>query len=415
MDAGRCVLAMAFASAVAASCGNSAGTDAGLRIERGVEVADVTVTDIYAPLDPPGDASRYPLVVMLHGGDGDPDDMASLAEAVARRGAVVHVPTWPVVSERLEGELLDLAYHRQVEAVVCALRHARRTAVEHGADGEDLTLLGHSAGGFVGAAVALVDEPPWPGIDCDVGVEHRPQRFIGTSGDYTGSSLYAVDEPEVAAAYDPAAIRVTNDDLEVRLIHGFADDTIWADAAFELRNRLDDLGLDAAMLALDVDHGGPIEPSGALDFVAGQIAALLAQEPTAFEPGQTARFSFDSDRCVYDGPQEWTIGEAVAIDLHNGSDVRVFFSFVAVDDWQPSDAGLEFDGQPWIRIDEWQVVPMAATYLPLGPADDGELSWAFVDGSLPWMLWCVPVDDHPAKGVLHPAGQLVPRTRTSGD
>jgi hypothetical protein len=169
------------------------------------------------------------------------------------------------------------------------------------------------------------------------------------------------------------------------------------------------------MVALDVDHGGPVEPSGSLDFVARQIAALLVEEPSAFDAVRTARFSFDSDRCIYDGPQELSIGEAVAIELRNDSEARVFFSFVAADDWRPGDVGLEFDGRPWVRMDDWGVVPTSATYLPLDAADSGELSWVFVDGELPWSLWCVPMDDHPAKGVLHLAGELVPVTGVSAE
>lgn len=410
---GRRAATATFVGVLVTSCGSDDdGFD--LLVQRGLDVAGITVTDVFAPSRAAEDPAGYPLVVMLHGGDGDPADMVALATAVAEGGAVVHVPTWPVVSERLTGAELDAAYHDQVEAVVCALRFARRTAPDHGADADDLTLLGHSAGGFVGASVAIVDEPPWPGIDCDVGVDHRPRRFIGTSGDYSGSTLYARSEPDVAAPYAPLVMPVTNDELEVRLVHGFADDTILPDVSFALRDRAVDRGLDAEVLALDVRHGAPTDPAGAADFVADQVLDLLRGEPTAFEPERSATLSFADDRCLYDGPVEWPRGEAVAIGLDNDADVELYFVFAAFVGWRPADDDLELDGTPWGRVEDPPDDLFGAAFLPVDAGDATEMAWAFADGSRPWMLWCLPRDDHPAAGFVHPAAELVPLDAPAG-
>jgi hypothetical protein len=312
------------------------------------------------------------------------------------------------VSERLSGAALDDAYRRQVEAVVCSLRHARRTASDFGGNADNLTLFGHSAGGFVGAAAAIVDEPPWPGIDCDAGVDHRPQRFIGTSGDYTGWTLFARDEPSVSAPYDPQLLPVTNRDLEVRLVHGFADDTVWAETALGFRDHLADAGLDARILALDVGHSGPIEPTVAPDFVAEQISGLLRDTPTAFDPERTASLSFVDDRCRYDGPEQLALGDAVTVDIRNESDARVYLVFVAFVDWRPADIGLELDGRPWVRAEEPPDDPRGLAFFPVEAGGTTEMEWAFADGTRPWVLFCLPDGAHPAAGMMHPAVELVP-------
>jgi acetyl esterase/lipase len=385
-----------------------------VRVERGVDVHGVTVTDVYTS---GGEAGR-PVVVMLHGGDGDPDRMGPLAEAVAQRGAVVYVPTWPIHSRRLAGDALDFALHDEFEAVVCALRHARRTASEHGGDPDDITLLGHSAGGFVGAAVAMVAEPPWAAIGCDIDVDHRPQRFIGTSGDYTGSTFpidefaglpeYARSTTDVVDAYDPFVLEATNRDLDVRLLHGFGDDIIFPDAAFELRDRLVDQGLDARLLTVDVSHGDPVTPGPSMDFVADQIAGLLTRQATAFEPELTGTLAFDRDRCTYDGPSGLTVAEAVAVDLRNDSDAPLMFGFVTFDSWRPADDGTVLDGGPRQPFDEPPGSVRGQGFVPVPPRTTGTVDWALVDSARPWVLYCLPLDDHPAAGLLHGAAEVVP-------
>ena len=389
----------------AAACAPSEERE--VHVDRGVDVAGVTVTDVYRPSEPAPDPDGYPVVVMLHGGDGDASGLTPLAALVAESGAVVHVPTWPVITERLTGAALDEAYFDQVEAVVCSLRHARRTAPEHGGDPDDLTLLGHSAGGFVGAAVAMVDEPPWPTIGCDAGVEHRPERFIGTSGDYTGWTLFAEDSPDVAAPYDPTVLPVTNEELDVHLIHGFADDTIWPEEPWQLRNHLVAEAVDVTILALDVDHGGPLERTGAVEFVAEQLTDLLADRPTAFEPERSATLSFVDDRCLYEGPEELAQGDAVAIDVHNDAEVRVYFWLMAFERWRPTDAVVELGGGPWVPVEQPPEDPMARSFFPVEAGQTTEFVWAFVDGSRPWTLWCLPHDEHPASGMMHLAAELV--------
>jgi acetyl esterase/lipase len=178
----------------------------------------ITTADVYRPVSGEG----LPVVVMLHGTAGDRTEFDGLAREVAASGAVVFVPSWPVIAEMPEEEEVGELYRQQAEAVVCSLRHARATAGDVGGDPDDLTVLGHSGGATVGARAALVAEPPWPGIDCYPGVTHAPGRFIATGGDFTGGYSYASNFPDQYAPYDVFGLDPTND-VEVRLYQGFND------------------------------------------------------------------------------------------------------------------------------------------------------------------------------------------------
>lgn len=191
-------------------------------------------------------------------------------------------------------------------------------------------------------------------------------------------------------------------------MHGFADDIIFPDAAFELRNHLTDQGLDARLLTVDVSHGDPVTPGGALEFVADQIAGLLTQQATAFEPELAGTLAFDRDRCTYDGPRGLQVADAVAVDLHNDSDARTMFGFVAFDSWRPGDDGAVLDGGP---RGPWGEPPDAVHgwgFIPLPPRATGTLDWALVDAARPWVLYCLPLDDHPAAGLMHGAAEVIP-------
>jgi len=125
---------------------------------------------------------------MLHGTAADRSRMHGLAAAVAERGALVYVPSWPVIGTAQPYTVAEGGepYRRQSEAVICLLRRIRSEAADLRGDPDDVTVVGHSGGAMVGARVAMIDEPPWPGIDGDDGIDHAPVRFIGLGGDYEG-------------------------------------------------------------------------------------------------------------------------------------------------------------------------------------------------------------------------------------
>ena len=183
-----------------------ARSDAEVVVDLDVDLGGVTTADVFEP--GAGGEGQTPIVVMLHGTAGERSRLHDLARRVAADGVLVYVPSWPVI-DQVQGypEATDEPYRRQAEVVVCTLRHIRRTAVERGGDPDDLTVFGHSGGAMVGAQVAMVSEPPWPGIDCDAGTPHAPQRFIGTAGDYNGIYQLSRTRPRPLHAVRPDLAR----------------------------------------------------------------------------------------------------------------------------------------------------------------------------------------------------------------
>lgn len=393
----------------------SSGAD-GVEVMRDVDVGGVTVADVFVgPV-----VGGAPVVVMFHGTDGDPSTMEPLAREVARTGAVVHVPAWPVIDQVSPYPTNDAGpFQRQVDAVVCSLRFARRTAAEFGGDPNDLTVVGHSGGAMAGGRVAVVDELPWPDPGCDADVSHVPQRFIGTSGDYPGVNQYGWQYRDLYAPFDLMALDVTNTSLEVRLFHGFDDQAVDFILGWYFHDRLVDLGVDSRLLATDTGHSDlrdPATPAGR--FVAEEVAALLHGRPGIFDDVPVdASLTADEGSCVYAGPAELALSELLRIELHNRRSGLVWFSLVGLsgDDVTVDDL-LTDDSTPGgfppdaVEFGGFQPVEVGAS---------GRIDWVFLDGTRPWATYCLsdPDPEHPMTmpttllwpgSLMEPAGLLRP-------
>lgn len=381
----------------AVGCGTGSDTSE-LDVHREFDVSGVTVTDVFAPRG----GEDLPVVVVLHGTGGERHVMEPLARAIAEEGAVVYLPSWPVIDPAAETPADAEPFRLQAEAVVCALRFARRTAVEFGGDPDELTLLGHSGGATAGARVALVDEPPWPGIDCDAGLSHVPQRFIGTGGDFLGEYQYAFECPDVFGPYDPSTIEVTDSELEVRLIHGVVDRAVCSRVSVLFDDHLRDLGLDTALVATDTGHTDLRDPeTRAGRFVVEQVSALIHDRPSVFETeGTPATLTVGDGTCDYSGPLEIDRGELLRLELRNPTNEPVWFSPVRV---QPdSDISLEQvradrspagEGPPeWADTGDFFLMQADSTR---------SFDWAFVDGGARWVIFCMP-DPNPSAPMKWP-------------
>ncbi len=129
------------------------------------------ILDVYQPAD----ARRAPVIVFLYGGSwqgGSRSTYAFLANALARRGYVTVVPDYRVYpAVRFPGFLEDSAK---------AVRWARDNAAKFGGDPDTIYLMGHSAGAYNAAMLAL--DGRWLKA-----VGMSPKRiagFIGLSGPY---------------------------------------------------------------------------------------------------------------------------------------------------------------------------------------------------------------------------------------
>lgn len=131
--------------------------------------------DIYTPEPAVGGTASYPVVVFFYGGSwnrGERDDYKFLGQAIASRGIVVAVADYRLYPQVTYPDfLLDSAK---------AVAWVRRNAARYGADPSRLFVMGHSAGAYNAAMIAL--DPRWLG-----GQGMSPAQlagWIGLAGPY---------------------------------------------------------------------------------------------------------------------------------------------------------------------------------------------------------------------------------------
>ncbi len=145
--------------------------------------------DLYAPRGTRSDA-RLPVVVFLYGGSWNSGDKASYSFAgfaLARRGFLVAIPDY-----RLHPEVRFPAF---IEDGAAAVRWLRANAGRFGGDPDRLVLVGHSAGAYNAAMLAL--DPQWLGQD-----RAAVKGWAGLGGPY---SFLPLDSPATIAAFGGTA------------------------------------------------------------------------------------------------------------------------------------------------------------------------------------------------------------------
>ncbi|GAC1339611.1 MAG: alpha/beta hydrolase [Acetobacteraceae bacterium] len=144
--------------------------------------------DVYRPEQVSG---KLPLVVFLYGGSWRTGDKAMypfVARPLARRGAVVVVPDYRLYPEVAFPEFLD----DNARAVAWAAAHAAAL----GADPARIFVLGHSAGAYNAAMLAL--DPRWlqrAGL-----APNRLAGVIGLAGPY---DFLPITDPDVIPVFAP--------------------------------------------------------------------------------------------------------------------------------------------------------------------------------------------------------------------
>ncbi len=145
--------------------------------------------DIYLPL-PSADQRARPLVVFFYGGSWSSGERASyrfVGEALASRGVVTLV-----VDYRLSPQVRYPAFLQDSAA---AVQWAFANAAALGADPRRIHLMGHSAGAYNAAMLAL--DPRWL---AQVGL--RPQQLAGWIGIAGPYDFLPIGIPEVQVAFD---------------------------------------------------------------------------------------------------------------------------------------------------------------------------------------------------------------------
>jgi acetyl esterase/lipase len=147
--------------------------------------------DVYRPLQETATgAAKPPLVVFFYGGNwtnGERADYRFVGEALASAGAVVVIPDY-----RLSPAV---RYPTFLEDSAAAVKWALDHADTYGADPQRLVLMGHSAGGYNAAMLAL--DPRWLKA---VGIsQEQVSAWIGLAGPY---DFLPISEPMTRAAFN---------------------------------------------------------------------------------------------------------------------------------------------------------------------------------------------------------------------
>ena len=195
--------------------------------------------DVYRPERA---APGLPLVVFLYGGSwryGNKSIYPFVAATLAKRGAVVMVPDYRVYPQvAFPGFLQDNA-----AAVAWAIGHA----AQYGADPADVFIVGHSAGAYDAAMLAL--DPAWLAA---VGVDRsRLRGVVGLAGPYdflpiTGPDIIPIFAPVQDGPASQPITYVDGHNPPMLLLAGSADKTV------EPRNTM-------ALAAKITADGGPVD------------------------------------------------------------------------------------------------------------------------------------------------------------
>jgi acetyl esterase/lipase len=206
--------------------------------------------DLYRPRAWRAGQSRLPIIVFLYGGswqEGERQGYAFAARGLADAGFLVAVPDYRLVPE--------VRFPAFLEDAAAAVRWVRANAARLGGDAERIVLVGHSAGAY-NAAMLAVDER-WLGRD-----RRAVRGLVGLAGPY---DFLPLDIPVTIAAFgqelDAARTQPINfasrGDPPALLLHGALDTTAYPRNSERLASLLRNAGVDARVkLYPKVGHVG---------------------------------------------------------------------------------------------------------------------------------------------------------------
>ncbi len=207
--------------------------------------------DLYRPKPARGTPhGPLPIVVFLYGGswqDGTREGYGFAGRALASRGFLVAVPDYRLVPE--------VHYPAFVEDSAAAVRWVRANAARFGGDPDRIVLVGHSAGAYNAAMLAL--DPRWLGAD-----RAAIRGFAGLAGPYDFLPLdLAVTQAAFGRERDLPSTQPINHasagDPPALLLHGAADTVAYPRNSQLLAERLRGAGVDAELkIYPEIGHVG---------------------------------------------------------------------------------------------------------------------------------------------------------------
>jgi len=193
--------------------------------------------DLYRPTPSPNARQGpLPIIVFIYGGswqDGTREGYSFAGRALASRGFLVAVPDYRLVPE--------VHYPSFLEDCAAAVRWVRANAARFGGDPDRIVLVGHSAGAYNAAMLAL--DPRWLGGD-----RAAIRGFAGLAGPYDFLPLdLAVTQAAFGRERDLPSTQPINHasagDPPALLLHGAADTTAYPRNSQLLAERLRGAGV----------------------------------------------------------------------------------------------------------------------------------------------------------------------------
>lgn len=196
-----------------------------------------------------------PIVVFFYGGSwrtGAKERYAFVGKALAARGAIVVIPDYRLVP--------DVRYPDFIEDNAAAVAWVRRNGAAAGGDPDRIYLMGHSAGAFNAALLALESRH----LE-QAGAEPKAiAGVIGISGPYDfDPDEYAITRAAFKGSLDDPDVVPTNhvrkDAPPMLLLHGAADDTVYPRNTEALTKALEEAGASVEThFYADLGHAGSL-------------------------------------------------------------------------------------------------------------------------------------------------------------
>jgi acetyl esterase/lipase len=175
--------------------------------------------DIYAPTAGRDRSDSLPVIIFFYGGnwsDGTRAGYSFVGRAFAARHFITVIPDYRLVP--------TVRYPAFVEDGAAAVRWVKKHAARYGGDPDRIVVIGHSAGAYIAAMLAI--DGRWLGTD-----RQAIKGFVGIAGPYDFAPFdVAASQNAFGAWPDPPDTQpitwVSKDDPPTLLLVGDADETV---------------------------------------------------------------------------------------------------------------------------------------------------------------------------------------------
>ena len=204
--------------------------------------------DVYAPVR--ANKGPLPVIIFIYGGswaNGMREGYGFAARALAAGGFITIVPDYRLVPE--------VYFPGFVEDCAAAVRWARAHAKDYGGDPDRIVLVGHSAGAYNAAMLAL--DPEFLGGDRAAikgfaGLA-GPYDFLPLDGAISTTTFGRWPRPEETQPIHYADASAP----PMLLLHGQEDDTVWPKNSINLDRKLRSVGVPSQLkIYPDLGHVG---------------------------------------------------------------------------------------------------------------------------------------------------------------